>query len=448
MVILWLAAVGLALRPIAPVETLSTWLSVPMRMVTALAAPLGWGRSAHAAELEGALRQALEQAATQLLEREQASVLPLDKALMEGRGLVHAEIVDRSAAGEDRLIIRTRSNAKIAVGMPVAVGDAYVGRVIQVAGASGQAALLPGEARIELLTHEEARVSAFAGECECVVGGLCEGESKGGAARRLAIHAIQGTPIPGDVLRVREALGPLTGLASLANGYRLGSLVPQPMGPRMGWAVSPALDFRGGLGQLLILTTASSDALDHTRKEGALDPTSWVAARLALRGSPSFWRETRRVHAGQRHGLLAGAAVAVGNRYLGRLAQVEYLSSQLALLGDPGSQVLVLADFGPELAPLHLGLMRARTMDRESAALELEWRASAEALRQIAARGVTRVRLFTGSGDRGVPPGLWIGSTELSRTAVDQVLQVEREAWLLDESSVEIWRPQRVGEQP
>jgi hypothetical protein len=139
---------------------------------------------------------------------------------------------------------------------------------------------------------------------------------------------------------------------------------------------------------------------------------------------------------------VAGSALAAANHYLGRVARVEWVSSEVRLLEDPGSSVLVLADFGGGEAPLHLGLMHTQSFDRSRHELELRWQPSVESLRQVALRRERSVRLFTGSGDRLVPPGLLIGESEVSATRADQVLRVRRAPWLLECLAVEVWQPQ------
>jgi hypothetical protein len=117
--------------------------------------------------------------------------------------------------------------------------------------------------------------------------------------------------------------------------------------------------------------------------------------------------------------------------------------SDVRLLEDPGSSVLVLADFGGEDAPLHLGLLHTRSFDRATGRLELEWQAGVEALRQVALRRNRRVDLYTGSGDRWVPAGLRIGSTELSASRTEQLLVITRPAWVAGTVEVDVWRPQQ-----
>jgi cell shape-determining protein MreC len=438
LVILWMALLALSLRPVAPIERAAEWLSVPMRLVSALAAPLNLSRTAQAGSEED---QALAQSARQLLQREQASVVPADPSLVQERNLIHAEIVDRGAAGEDRLIVRHAAAAPVQVGLPVVAGSAYVGRVIEV-GRAGTV-LLPGEARIELITREDARVEARTQNAVLILGGLCSQSRDGARARQLAVHAQQGELVPGETVRVGERVDPMSGAAVLANGYTIGTLVPRPHGGREGWSVAPVIDYRGGLGQVLILapqnTASAADLLVHDPLERA----GWFSARLALAATPCFWRETRRLHAGTRQGLSSGACVAARGHYLGRLEQTEWLVSDVRLLEDPGSSVLVLADFGGEDAPLHLGLLHTRSFDRATGRLELEWQAGVEALRQVALRRNRRVDLYTGSGDRWVPAGLRIGSTELSASRTEQLLVITRPAWVAGTVEVDVWRPQQ-----
>jgi cell shape-determining protein MreC len=437
LVILWLALLALSLRPVAPIERAAQWLSVPMRLVSALAVPLNLSRPAQAGSEDV---QALAQSARQLLQREQASVVPTDPALVQERNLIHAQIVDRSAAGEDRLIVRHATAAPVQVGLPVVAGTAYVGRVIEVGRPGTQ--LLPGEARIELITREDARVEARTQSAVLILGGLCSQSLAGGHTRQLAVHAQQGELVPGEAVRVGERADPMSGAAVLANGYTIGTLVPRPHGGREAWSVAPLIDYRGGLGQVLILAPQSATNAANLLVHDPLERAGWFAARLALASTPCFWRETRRLHAGTRQGLSSGACVAARGHYLGRLLQTEWLVSDLRLLEDPGSSVLVLADFGSDESPLHLGLLHTRSFDRATGRLELEWQAGVEARRQVALRKNRRVELYTGSGDRWVPAGLRIGSTELSASRAEQLLVITRPAWVASTIEVDVWRPQ------
>jgi hypothetical protein len=65
-----------------------------------------------------------------------------------------------------------------------------------------------------------------------------------------------------------------------------------------------------------------------------------------------------------------------------------------------------------------------------------------EARRQVALRKNRRVELYTGSGDRWVPAGLRIGSTELSASRAEQLLVITRPAWVASTIEVDVWRPQ------
>lgn len=443
LVVIWLALLALSLRPVGPIEKLSEWLAVPTRLISALAAPLGRGASAQA---DGGEAQSLAREAQGLLQREQASVLPTDAALRAGRALVHAEVVDRSAAGEDRLIVRYASQVALEPGYPVVVGGTFVGRVLDVGGPGK--ALGPGEARIELITHEQARVEARAGNSVLILGGLSSNPQAGDIARMLAVHTHQGALIPGDPVVVSERIDALAGSAVLANGYGIGTLVPRPHGGREGWAVAPGIDYRGGLGQLLILAPPERAGAGELLVHDPMDRTGWHSVRFALAGNLSFWRATRRLHAGTRRGIEPGTCIATQATYLGRVARAEWLTSEVRLVEDPGVELLVLADFGPGTAPLHLGLMRTESFDRAAGELTLRWQPGVEALRQVAQRQATRnksVRLFTGSGDRQVPPGLFIGHAELSATRPDQLLRVRRPAGLLDAVEVEAWLVQAGG---
>ncbi len=429
VVVIWLALAALALRPIGLVDRAARVVFEPARQLARVAAPLSWFSSVQAAgDDQGRAR------VRELLLAEQESARPADPALLERRGLVHAQVIDRSEEQADLLVLRFPPAASIAPGMPVVCGEIYVGSVLEVGGP-----LRPGEARVRLVTAASARVGARAGAVELVAGGLVRAEQPRTRPRLLAVRALQCAPGAERELRVHEDPAAGGAWSTLAEGYRLGTLVAQALGTRTTWAIDPLLDYRGGFGQVFVLCPPERAPAGALLAQDPFEPRCWLSVRAALDGGLVPWRETRRLLAGTHAGLVEGAAVACGSEFVGRIAHADFLSADVECLGDPGFRLRVLASVPGRRAPLQLG--RVLTLDRDASRGEvhLAWEESDEVARALGA-GAQRAQLYTASGERGIPPGLYLGSCELPAGAGTQRLVLQRgPAALAAGAQLEAW---------
>jgi hypothetical protein len=429
VVVIWLALVALSLRPLEGIERVSRLVFEPARVLGRVALPLSSGGEAQAAgesEARGRVRE--------LLLAEQLCARPSDPALLERRGLVHAQVYERSQEQADIVLLRFPREASIEPGMPVVCGDVYVGSVIEVGrplprGAEARAALrgpvplAPGEARVRLVTAEGARVGARCGPLELVAGGLARAEGAG--ARLLAVRALQREPGPERELRVHEDSAAGGEWSTLAEGYRLGTLVELPLGSRTIWAIEPLLDYGGGIAQVFVLCPPERAPAGALLAVDPFEPRCWLDVRAALDGVLVSWRETRRLLSGSRAGLQSGAAVACGSEFVGRIARADYLGSDVECLGDPGFRLLVLASVPGRSAPLQLGRVRSLGCDVSRRLVYLAWEESAEIARALGGNAAA-AQLYTSSGERGVPPGLHLGEVLLPARAGAHVLVLRR----------------------
>ena len=111
--------------------------------------------------------------------------------------------------------------------------------------------------------------------------------------------------------------------------------------------------------------------------------------------------------------MAVGAAVTgPGARLIGRVIRAGTTTSDVALLGDPGLTLTAFALVEGNAEPLVLG--RLRTIgDGEGGAIRMRWSVST-ALVGEAARSA---RLFSASGEPGLPGGLFLGTTRLPAAA-------------------------------
>jgi len=443
VVVIWLALAALALRPIEGVDDAARLLFEPARLFARLALPFG---SSVAAADENGVRARVRELL--LAEREEAR--PKDPALVSGRGLVHAQVVDRSQEKADLVVVRFPLEAPLEAGMPVVCGEVYVGTVLEVgralppgAAARPRGALVPGEARVQLVTSALARVGARAGPTELVAGGLSRAEKARVRTRRLAVRVMQGAPGPELELRVHEDAQASGAWALLAEGYRLGTLVSHKVATRDVWEIEPLLDYRGGFAQVFVLCPPERAPAGELLAQDPFDPRAWLPVRTALDGTLSPGRETRRLLSGRRAGLFDGAAVARGTEFVGRIARADYLSCDVECLGDPGFRLLALASVPGRRAPLELGRITSLGSDASRALVYLAWEESQEFAAALGATALA-AELYTSAGERGIPPGLQLGSVQLPAGAGPKLLVLRRASAGTWGSALEAW----IGERP
>jgi len=408
--VLWGGLLYLALRPIAAVERALDVLLAPLGVVAQLGAPftLVEARGVAAAERElarSAQREAAEGAET--LERLAARALPRDPELLRRRHFLPAEVVDRPAKDECWLVVRRL--VAIERGAPVVCGDVYAGRVLEVR---------PGSetlARVQLVTAASFRVGAEVRGEEPVyltVGGV-RAPRRGSEPRvvRLAVHQPSSDAGVGALVRVHELFPDADDSGGLAEGFRLGEL--RRADEREPPWVEPELDYLDGLFQLAIVVPETTDALD-TRAAPALEDGQWLAAHALTAGDPAPWRSTLKIGLGRAQGLSAGAAVTgAGAHLVGRVIHAGVTTSDVALLADPGLMLTAVARLEGQEEPRILGRLVALGRGARGT-IRMRWyvRVPLE-LAAAGASGTVHARLFTGSGDAGLPAGLLLGDAEL-----------------------------------
>jgi hypothetical protein len=466
--ILLLALIVYSMRPTPDVDRFADALFLPSRWLGVLAAPLRWlsARDAHAAETAIAERVASEiEQSRALLAAERSSARPTEQSLGVDRGFVHAEVRRHVDKHPDQIEIAFNPSAHIERGMPVVCGDAYVGRVQSVVDASA------GVAIVALVTGASFRVGARvdvpgdgAGDgagphsAELVVGGLIARRAGANEPLRLTAQFPSERVTSAGTVRVDEpdALN-AEPYRKLANGYLLGELeMIERRGEREA-AVVPALDYWSGLYQVVVLVPDPS-LHDVVLARDPFDEAAWIDVALAVDGNPSFWRAGRELAAGSSQGVGLDAGVAIGTRLVGRVVHVAPGSSDASWLADVGFSVNALATIEGVERPVVIGRLTSLGVDRASG--DVLFRAvSRPFFASSPSEHGAHATLFTGSGDPGIPAGLWIGTTELpkgdaaaSRSAPSITLRVHADQLARRWLRVSVWRTGSVtagaGERP
>lgn len=410
--VLWVGLVFLALRPVGAVERALDVLLVPLGRVAELGAPFALLRAREVAAAERELaRTARSEAAegADTLARLAARALPSDPALLDGRHFVPARVLELPR--RDECWAAAGSGAGVVRGAPVVCGDVYVGRVLEVR--PGPETLV----RVQLVTAQDFRVGGeVRGEdpLYLTVGGV-RVPRRGTEPRlvRLAVHQPSSSEVTSGVVRVHELFPDADDSGGLAEGFRLGEL--RRAGEREPAWVEPELDYLDGLFQLAILVAESAADPLGARGSNALADGGWLATRALTSGDPSPWRSTLKLPLGRGQGLCVGAAVTgTGARLVGRVIRAGLATSDVALLADPGLTLTAVARLEGASEPRILGRLTA--LGRGPAGtIRMRW--SVRVPLGLAAPGSdstrVRARLFTSSGDPGLPGGLFLGTAEL-----------------------------------
>ncbi|MAB78140.1 MAG: hypothetical protein CMJ89_02195 [Planctomycetes bacterium] len=411
----WSACLLGSLRAAAPADPRLSWLKAPLRFAADLASPLHLLRASRVQAAEGRLVRAYP-----LEEREHRRVLedlarasePHDPRIREGRRIVAGEVIGRLTA--DQLRIHLRDGRGVRRGLPVACGNAYVGRVIDVRH-RGSAAV--AEAVVELVTasafHVGGRIARDGddGAVFLIVGGLAN-ESRDTV--KLAVqHPSDRTVASGEV-RVFERFEEAEKFSDLAEGLVLGQL--ERDSESGSFCVLPQLDYLDGLFHVVVLAPLESrPEEDPTARRGLADER-WLQKRALVLGDPSPWRSSTKIGAGRLAGIFPGAAVTgVGGRLLGRVSRAGPLAADVSLLDDPGFRLVAVATLEGTSPPRVLGRLISSGRDPVSGAIRMRWivRVGLGEIVGFAGRDSVRARLFTGSGDEGLPAGLFFGETIL-----------------------------------
>ena len=424
----WGALVLLALRPPAAVERLVDVATTPLRLVTAIASPLRLVRRPEVIAAEARLAKSSAAEAEENL-RLLLDIVhyarPSEPDLVEGRRLVHGEVVGRVSGRRDSLRVRVRDVRGIEAGLPVACGNAYVGRIAEVVpGARGD----EGIAIVELVTsrsfHVGAKVAgAVAGQDVLMTVGGLDPSSRGRRAAdtevRLAVHNPSDRELADGLARVHELFEEAEAFSALSEGLRLGRVRRDEKGGR--WSIEPELDYKDGLYWVVILAPPDPALPSREPVEEDFFQATWVRAAPLTLGDASPWREAVRISRGRVHGVAEGAAVtSVGRRLVGRVGRVGPWSADVSLLGDPGFSVVAVARLEGVAEPQVLGRLVSLGRDREDGAVLLQWVKRVELdLASAAGDEPVRARLYTGSGDSGLQCGYYLGEGLLPRRAED-----------------------------
>lgn len=363
------------------------------------------------------LRRHESELALDLAERMSRAAQPQELTLPSGVRAVEAEVLARPTDRPDALQVLLADPRGLQRGSAVVFGDVFLGSLTRIpsAQARGRAGHL-GEVR--LLTARDARVSGLVpGEYEVpprlVVGGIQS------AARQdhwyLAVHN------PQDEGRTRGMvlLDDPDPLLSVANGWQLGrvALELDPVrGDQRVAGLEPLVDHEAGLARVLVLSRSTEPAV-------ALSPSAageWVSVRRGMLLAESQ-RAGFPLLAGSLSGLRAGAAVADGQRLVGRVMRAAPLNAMVRRLEDPGYSVNVLAvlEGDPEAGPFVLGRIVSRGLDDEGRRV-FDWPGE----RALPGNQNEDVQLWTLAGEAGVPGGLLLGRVTLPSGVGPHVLTV------------------------
>jgi hypothetical protein len=417
-----------SLRPDARVLSALDWALAPVRVLAEVASPLGFARARSASAAQRALdeREAGDlDLRRELRLAERLAALPDDGALLAGRRFVHAEVARRREGHFDQLVIAPdgASCEGLARGMPVAHGDAFVGRLIEVDSPRR------GEAVVELATSRDFAVGASVAEADgeapfarLVVGGLAD--LPRGAVLALAARAPSRRDVRSGLVRTEEPEGTLDPFAREASGFALGTLFELASGEL---AVAPPIDYRGGLFDVVVVAPADVARAPDAAGDAELFDGRWRAVRTLGRGDPSAAREGFKIAAGTLDGALAGAAVVRGVRWLGVTVRAGALASDVATLGDPGLTLPIVARVEGVEKPLALGRLVSLGRGARTDVVRMRWDAAVELVARAGAPGPRRARLFTGAGEPLVPRGLFVGEATLPDGPGPHVIEVEQQ---------------------
>ena len=157
----WSACLLVSLRGAASTDGRLGWITAPLAFAAELASPLHLLRTSRVRAAEGKLVRASRfeaEAHLRLLSNLERSAEPRALRAREGRHIVPAEVVgrgrdERGRVDRDVIRIRMRDGRGVQRGHPVACGEAYVGRVLDVLHRGSGGAV---DARVQLVTAPDA----------------------------------------------------------------------------------------------------------------------------------------------------------------------------------------------------------------------------------------------------------------------------------------------------
>ncbi len=446
----------LALRPNARVDRAVALLFSPSRLLGESCAPLRWlsSRSARSVQAQLVEREADERAARMRLhELQREATLPASANLRAGRRFVHAEVIERSSEQFDALVARVdgADASGLAPGMPVVHGDHYVGRVAELD------AERPGFVRIELVTSRDFAVGARAEvvpdalaarnagaaaapakegasdpaaegggkdasvaaneALRFVVGGLAA-HTRASDDLHLALSSPSRRDLPAAWALVDESLSELAPYSLESFGFRLGRIEATPRGE---YVLAPGVELRSGLFRVAIVLPMSSSRPEGLAPVEPLFDSNWAAARVLTRSVGR--REGFTIALGTLGGAREGAALVAGARLIGRVEKCGPLASSVSTLGDPGWILPAVALAPQSDRPIALGvLFGVGRSPARAGRIAVRWRSSGLEGFDVDELGVS---VFTGSGQPGIPSGLWLGETRLPTTPGVHVLELD-----------------------
>jgi len=413
-----LVLIALSLHPVASVEAVVDGVFTPSRVLAELGRPFTWiGAGDVRAATEAGLAAAAAERETSraLLLSSQAAAMPRDESLVRHRALISAHVIDRPERQRDVLILRFPPDAGVAPGMPVVHGDVFVGRVRALDPRH------PGECTAELVTSKEFRVGAVVVDGDkssnLIVGGIL-GKVKGApphaAALRLLVH------YPDDRTRTRGEVRVIEGAstpdARLADGFRLGTLETVVVRGVSIPVVKPEIDYEFGLDHVAIVGPPQMATAGPVLALDPFEETAWLDARIVVSGDASPTRDTRKLAIVAADGVRAGAALAVGARFVGRLESVHVTYSDARLVSDPGLSFHALAHVDGQSRPIVLGRLVSRGANSDGS---VDFELSRAALNVLKPGLDVPAQVWTAGGEPDVPPGLLVGRTTLRRAADD-----------------------------
>jgi hypothetical protein len=429
-----LTLAALAVWPITPIDRAVDWVGAPSRLLLRMGTPL-WG-TGQAQASDSNLEQLRLMEAQQSLDLEQlvlGQAIPQSVQLDSGIAL-RAEAVGRPKGQLDSLLVRVWRIGLAQVGQPVTTGDHFVGLVTRVEERRSSRGSFE-DVTVQLITASKSRIGARGfvegsrqSDSDFVVGGLLAPEdfALGGSRQVLAVHHPSNRLLDSGRVLVSEAEGGGRDQAWLVNGFLLGQLhrasEPDETTHMELLGVVPDVDFESGLYQVLIHTGIPPE---QAREEDFADPQrgTWVPIVRSLMEDAAPWREGSKLLSGFLDGVQEDAALASGVRLVGRVIRTGPFTSDVAGPGDLGFHVPAIALWqGTGMSDKTHVLGRLVSAGRnEKGQLLMSWQATLPLLSENS----ELARLYTGSGDPGVPRGLLIGDAWLPPGPGPHLLVVE-----------------------
>lgn len=439
--------VVLSLRPGSALEEHVDRAAFGARVLGELVAPFAWLSARRVRAAEASIEedaQVQREKSSALLAGERSAAQPTVPWLLSGRGFIHAEVVERRRDNLDELVIQFHPGAALEVGMPVVCGNVYVGRVSAIDRAKGEASvalvtgagfrvggIIPSEAGGPIASEASVSIgenapsaavsltaapSSSSSSSTLVVGGLARSPVGDREALYLAAQVPSLRSIRSGTVSVFEPDEvDVEPYRKLADGFLLGELSRYLVDGVPVLGVRALLDYRSGPYQVVALTRPERVEAGPLASRDPFDESCWVDGAFVLSGDPSFWREGRKLDLGRVHRIGDKAAVSAGGRFLGRVAHAGLFTSEVSLLGDPGLALSALVKVGDSGDEFVLGRLVSLGRDPSDGAVLMRWEAMTST---TAASGIAqRAALFTGSGERDVPPGLFIGTADIPASA-------------------------------